>query len=186
MITDPMAPGYYTQVCDCPLTAHKDPNATGWPATEPIPEVLNSDPRPDVPVPAPVAALEALAQSAGWEVRSGYSTGPERAVKVGAYKQTEQWGVWAAPHPETGWRWNAMYSRTKGKTWSWRSTALWLPGKRPRFTHASRTDLSEFILARGEVGLAWFKAVHARVEDQAERARAAARSRPKAKKEGSA
>lgn len=175
MITDLYDPEYYRQ---------GKPPPPAWPPEDPIPEVLNTDPRPNVPVPAPVVALERLGAREGWEVRSGYSTGPERAVRVGTYKQTETWGIWSSVHPVSGWRWNAMYSRTVGKTWAWRSTAIWLPGRRPRFTHASRTDLIEFIIASSEVGNAWFKAVQARVEDAAERARAAARNRPRARKEG--
>lgn len=177
VITDPAAPGYYSQVCLCPLSAHRDPAETGWPEHDPIPEVLNTDPRPDVPVPPAVAALQALGIHEGWEVRLGWSTGPERAVRVGTYKQTEAWGVWAGPHPETGWRWNAMYTRTKGKTWAWRSTAIWLPGARTRFRYATVTDLKECIAVHGTVGEAWFKAVHARVLDQAERTKAAAKAK---------
>jgi len=176
MITDIYDPAYYRQ---------SKPVPPSWPESDPIPEVLNTDPRPDVPVPAPVSALQAMGMREGWEVATGWSTGPERAVRVGTYKQTEAWGVWAGPHPISGWRWNAIYTHTVDRPWSWRSTAIWLPGIRPRFRHATRADLAEFIIARGVVGEAWFKAVAAREADKIERARAAARNRPRKGKEGS-
>lgn len=176
MTIDYRSPAYYRQ---------GKPQAPSWPSTDPIPEVLNTDPRPDVPVPPAVAALEALGQRQGWEVGLGYSTGPERAVRVGEYKQTEAWGVWAGPHPVTGWRWNAIHTRTKGKAWSWRSTALWLPGVKVRFTHAGLTDLKEFVNAQAAVSQLWFDTVEAYAMHRVWLARAAARNRPKTKKEGS-
>lgn len=171
---NPSDPGYYT-------TGRKA--APSWPVTEPIPEVLSTDPV-TMPKPGPVLSLCAAGMEAGWTVRVGYSRGPARAVKVGTYKLVETFGVWAGPHPDTGWRWCAMYERTVGKVWKWPRVTIWRPTEHTRFTHATVTDLREFLAVRGSVGAAWFKAVHARVADQAERDRAAARNRPAKAKEG--
>lgn len=175
MITDIYDPAYYRQ---------SKPVPPSWPERDPIPEVLNTDPRPDVPVPAAVVALTALGEREGWQVRIGYSRGPERAVRVGEYKTTEAWGVYAGP--AHGWRWSAHHTRTVGKSWSWRHTSIWQPGTvQRRFSHALVTDLQEFIRAHGDVGKPWFKAIEAREADKIERARAAARNRPRKGKEGS-
>jgi hypothetical protein len=183
VITDPSAPGYYSQVCDCPLTAHKDPAATGWPEHDPVPEVLTTDPWPaDFITPKPPLDLRTFATAKGWLVRLGYSRGPERAVRVGTYKLTEHVGVWAAEL--NGWRWSAIHSRTVGKAWSWSAITIWRPGVGTRFTHATVTDLKEWLTYTSPPPPAWFKAVHARVEDQKERVRTAARNRPKTRKEG--
>lgn len=158
-------PGYYYQAKPVP---------SAWPEADPVPEVLSTDPLPDMPIPRPVVLLVAMGEREGWTVRPGFSSSPERAVRVGTYKQTEAWGVWAGSHPISGWRWNAVYTRTVGRPWGWRSTALWLPGIRPRFTHASRTDLSGFIIARGVVGDGWFEEIKAR--ERGKRARAAGKA----------
>jgi hypothetical protein len=155
-----------------------------WPEKDPVPEVLNTDPRPDVPVPGPVRELQALGLVEGWDVRIGYSRSPARAVKVGTYKMVETWGVWASAHPDTGYRWYAMYERSIGaKTgWKWDRTGIWKLPTEPRFVDANVTDLKEFIALRGSVNLAWFKGINARVADQA--ARAKARPATKKLKEG--
>jgi hypothetical protein len=130
-----------------------------------------------------VARLTAAALAAGWAVRVGYSAGPERAVRVGTYKDTEHFGVWAGPHPDTGYRFSAIYSRTIGKEWAW-DIRIWTPGvRRPRFRHALISDLQQFIGVRGAVDQAWFRGIRAREEDKAAKAKAAARNRV-TKKEG--
>ncbi|MFL6145616.1 MAG: hypothetical protein ACJ72N_27610 [Labedaea sp.] len=114
----------------------------------------------------------------------GYSRGPVRSVRVGAYKRVEVFGVQAAPHPETRWRFWALYSRPlPAGVWSWR-ISIWR-ADRVVFTHATVTDLADFIGVRGSVLPAWFKGIHARVEEQKERQRVAAKARPKKTKEGS-
>lgn len=172
----PGDPGYYGQ----------RKQAAAWPPDDPPPEVLSTDPWPsDAPeVPRAVHGLQRAAQGAGWVALVGYSRSPERAVRVGTYKITEAFAVWAGQHPETGWRFNAVHTRTPGAAtgWGWRSTAIWRLGT-PRFRHATITDLLEFVTARGDVGRAWFKAVHARVEEQ--KARAAAKPARQKPKEGS-
>lgn len=172
----PTDPGYY---------AAGRKVAAAWPERDPVPEVLSTDPRPPgLTVPRAVLALQADGTVAGWTVRVGYSRGPARAVRVGTYKLVETWGVWAGPHPDTGWRWCAMHERTVGKTWSWPRVTIWQPSEHTRFTHATVTDLRAFMAVRGSVGTPWFKAVHARVMEQQERARSAARNRTPSGKEG--
>src|SRR6185369_9355981 len=78
------------------------PEAPTWPEHDPLPEVHSTDPRP-------VLAIVKPATAAGWLVRVGYSRGPARAVKVGTYKMVETFGVWYAPHPDTGWRFYGMF-----------------------------------------------------------------------------
>jgi hypothetical protein len=163
----PGDPGYYRATCDCPATTCRKLRTPPPPAAEPPPEVLSTDPWPlDAPeVPRAVRRLQKAAQGAGWVALLAFSRGPERAVRVGEYKMTEVFAVWAGPHPGTGWRFNAIHTRTPGAAtgWTWRSTAVWRRG-RPRFRHATITDLHEFISVCGDVGEPWFKAVHARAE----------------------
>lgn len=164
----------------------------GWPERDPLPEVSTTDPWPvGFATPKPATDLHGLAVRNGWLVRLGYSRGPERAVRVGTYKMVESVGVWAAPHPVTGWRFCAVYAHTLSKPWSWSSVTIWRPGQLvgpglgPRFTEAMLTDLKEWINAFGDVGTPWYKAIQAREEAKATAARVAARNRPKTKKEGS-
>lgn len=171
--------------------AFPEPKPEGWPETDPVPEVLTTDPWPPaVPVPGPVVALEALARAEGWEVRHGYSSGPQRAVRVGTYKQTETVGVWAAPHPSSGWRWCAMYTHTLERPWTWAEITIWRPGHLVgpgmgvRFTAAMLTDLKVFIGAHATTRPVWFKEIIAREDAKAAAARQAARNRAKPKKEG--
>lgn len=181
MLTDPADPAYWRQA---------RPEPPSWPEHDPVPEVLSIDPRPAdaPPEPRPVLAIVKAAETAGWLVRVGYSRGPARAVKVGEYKLVETFGVWAGAHPDTGWRFYAMYERTVGKTWAWQRIGIWKPGRLvapglgPRFVDANVTDLKDFIAARGSVLPLWFKGIHARVQDQADKARAAARARPATRK----
>lgn len=143
-------------------------------------------------VPEPVIKLQRAAERAGWPISVGYSRGPERAVRVGTYKITEAFGVWAGAHPTTGWRFVAVYARTVGgkSGWSWRSVSIRRPGQLigpglgAVFRHATITDLYEWLAVRGDVGTPWFKAVQARVEQQREDQRRAARQRPGKPKEG--
>ena len=171
----------------------RPPEPPGWLETDPPPEVTTRDPRPDgVPTPPlAVIKLQRAAERAGWPVLIGYSRGPERAVRVGEYKITEAYGVHADRHPSTGWRFVAVYSRTVGgrSGWSWRISIrrpghLIGPGLGAVFRHATITDLYEWLAVNGDVGVAWFKAVHARVEQQKEDQREAARNRPGKPKEG--
>jgi len=167
--------------------------APEWPDADPPPEVTTRDPRPEgVPeAPSAVIKLQRAAEAAGWAVLVGYSRGPERAVRVGTYKITEAYGVHAAVHPVNGWRFVAVHSHTVGSgSWKWRVSIrrpgqLIGPGLGAVFTHATITDLHEWLAVRGDVGAAWFKAVHARVEQQKKNQRAAARNRPGKQKEGS-
>lgn len=181
VVVDSRNPGYWRQV---------KPESPSWPEDDPVPEVLSTDPRPaDAPAePRPVLAIVKAATQAGWLARVGYSRGPARAVRVGTYKMVETFGIWASAHPDTGWRFYAMYERTVGKTWSWDRVGIWKPGQivapglGVRFTDATVSDLKDFILVRGSVLPSWFKGVHARVQDQRERQRAAARARPASRK----
>jgi len=160
-----------------------------WPAVEPVPEVTTRDRAPSTP-PQPVIKLQRAAEGAGWAAEIGYSRGPERAVRVGTYKMTEAHGLYVPAHPSTGWRFIAIYHHTVGKpNWQWRISIrrpgqLVGPGLGAVFTHATITDLAQFVTARGDVGTPWFKAVQARVEEQLDRTRAAARARPRGRKEG--
>jgi len=156
--------------------------APSWPPEDPAPVVTTRDPRPEMPVPGPVAALEARARQSGWEGLTGYSRSPERAVRVGTYKDTEAWSVHGSGY---GRRWSALYTRTVGKPWGWRFTAIWNPIVYGRWTHGLVSDLQQYIELKAAVAPAWFKDIEAREADKAERAREAARNRPKAKKEGS-
>jgi hypothetical protein len=107
-------------------------------------------------------------------------------VKVGTYRMVESFGVWSAPHAATGWRFRAVYSHTyRAKAgWSW-DTALWRPPVLRRFLDATITDLGEWLPVFGDVGKPWYKAITARVSDQQDRQRAAARARGRQTKEGS-
>jgi hypothetical protein len=152
------------------------------PAAEVLSTMETQHDRPD-----PVSALLGLALDAGWQARAGYSRGQARTRSVGRYKVVETFGVWAVLDE---WRWYAMYQRTilAATGWTWDRTAIWrpdgrsvAPGMGSRFTHANVTDLKDFIVSP-VVTPAWFKAVHARVTEQAEQARARARARPATKK----
>jgi hypothetical protein len=111
--------------------------------------------------------LVASGAAAGWVVRVGYSRGPVRAVKVGAYRLVEDLGVWASVHPDTGYRWYAVYRRTVGgKSWTWDRIGIWKPGKGLRFLDATITDLQQFITVCGSVNPAWFKGISARVAER--------------------
>jgi hypothetical protein len=167
--------------------------APAWPAQDPPPEVTTRDLQPEgaPKYPSAVVKLQRAAERAGWPVASGYSRGPERAVRVGEYKLMETFGVYVPAHPATGWRFGAVYGRTVGTTgWKWRSIAIRRPGHLIGpgmgvvFIHATITDLYEWMKVYGDVGTPWFKAVQARVEEQAERARGAARNRTAKPKEG--
>lgn len=163
------------------------PEKPAWPARDPIPEVLSTDDWPaGLATPRAVLLLQQAGMRGGWLVRVGFSRSPERAVKVGTYKMTEAFALWSAPHPDTGWRFNAIHTHTVGSTspYTWRSTAIWKVGT-PRFSHALVTDLREFFQVRGSVPLAWFKGIEARELDKLARQKVAATNRPKAKKEGS-
>lgn len=187
-VVDYRSPGYWA--------AMRKAEPPTWPERDPIPEVLDTDPRPvDAPAePRAVLDLVKRATAAGWLVRVGFSRGPARAVTVNTYKLVETFGVWAAAHPDTGWRFCAMYERSIGAAtgWKWDRTGIWKPGQvvapglGPRFGHATVTDLKEFLEARGAVPPAWFKGVHARVMSQAAKTKTAAKARPATakKKEG--
>lgn len=172
--------GYWTQRKEAPAE---------WPDADPSPEVTNRDPRPeDAPAdPRSVTDLALRGRAAGWNVLVGYSRGFTRAQRVGEYKTVEVLGVWADAHPDTGYRWSAMYERTVGtKTWTWRRVTIWHPGGRALmgpgsssyFADASVTDLKDFIEVRGSVPPSWFKGVHARVQEQEARQKVRARTRP--------
>lgn len=169
ILTDSADPDYWRQ---------QRPEPPAWPERDPVPHITTRDPRPaDAPrEPSAVQSLARTADVAGWRVRVDYSRGPERAVRVGTYKLTETFGVWTTPHPDTGWRFSAIYARTVGRpTWSWTRIAIWRPGKLvgpglgARFTHATVTDLKAFVAARGSVNAAWFKAIEARAADKTKR-----------------
>lgn len=173
------------------LQAARKPAVIDWPAEDPKPEVTSLDPRPaDAPAePKAVLDLARLARGAGFEARIGYSRGPVRAVKRGTYKRVQAFSVWGL-HGASGWRFVAVHQHSpdlKGP-WKWDSVALWLPGSLvapglgTRFVDATVTDLKEWLGVSGNVGPAWFKAVHARVMEQAERTKTAAQQRPAAKK----
>ena len=57
-------------------------------------------------------------------------------------------------------------------------------GEGTRFVHANVTDVRAFLGLNGGVGAAWFKAVHARVEEQAQKAKSKAKSATPKTKEG--
>lgn len=179
----PSDPGYYS--------AGRVP-VLDWPAQDPAPEVRSTDPRPaDAPKePRAVTLLVRAAERAGWSVRVGYSRGRARAQQRGAYKRVETFGVWGL-HPRTGLRWCAMYEMSPDLEggWGWKRTAIWTPfatsvapGLGSRFVDANVTDLKEWLQVEGSVGPAWYKAVHARVQEQRERQKAQAKARGPAKK----
>lgn len=118
--------------------------ALDWPATDPAPVVVNTDPRPEgAPVDPPaVLKLQRAAQAAGWPIRTGYSRGLLRTRSVGVYKDVEIIGVWAGEHDGT--RWYAMYERTIGaKTgWKWGAITLWKRGQ-PMVSGLTITQLTE-------------------------------------------
>jgi hypothetical protein len=163
-----------------------------WPEQDPPPLVLCTDPRPaDVP-PERKAMVNVVnhAQRNGWEVRVGYSLANVRAVKKGTYKLVHTFGLWGRGY---GWRWCAMYSWSPdlAAEWGWESTAIWREdravvamGEGTRFVHANVTDLRAFLGLNGGTGAAWFKEVHARVEEQAQKAKAKAKTASKKTKEG--
>jgi hypothetical protein len=176
----PSDPGYYTAGRVAALE---------WPAQDPLPEVTSRDPLPaDAPaIPRPVSSLLSATVGAGWDARVAYSRGQARTRSRGVYKRVETWGLWTRPHPSQGWRICAMYERSPDLKagWGWDRTAIWLPSRVPvapglgsRFTDATVTDLKEFIQAHGSVPPAWFKAIHARVQEQQEQQKARARERP--------
>jgi hypothetical protein len=192
MITDLYSREYYRQPCPCPAAKCQAlaPGREAWPAEDPLPTVLSTGPQPEgVPeVPRAVLGLQRAAEAAGWAIRVGYSEGQRRGVSVGTYKPVRAYGIHSdAAH---GWRFNAVYDlEAKG----WYTIAIWpvpfrpvAPGLGSRFTHASVTDLKEWITVRGSVLPAWFKGIHARVEEQRERQKAAARNRKPKAKEGQA
>lgn len=157
------------------------PVAPSWPEDDPVPEVLDTDPRPDGAPGEPRSVLDIVkrATAAGWLVRVGYSRGPVRAVKVGTYKMVETFGLWSSEHPDTHWRFYAMHARTIGAAtgWKWERIGIWRPGQGVRFVEASVTDLKEFILVRGSVLPSWFKAIHTREASKKSRARVEALGR---------
>jgi hypothetical protein len=177
---NPSDPGYYTI---------GKVEALDWLDQDPEPSVRSLDPRPaDAPEERkPLKALVTLAEAAGWAVRVGYSLGKARAVRRGTYKTVHTFGVWGSGP----WRWCAMYewSPDLSKPWEWDRTAIWspsgkavAPGLGSRFVDANITDLKEFLTMQGGVGAAWFKAVHARVQEQAEAQKAKAKAKPATKK----
>lgn len=182
----PADPDYYTL---------GKPPAASWPEADPLPSVLSTDPLPlDAPAqPAAVRKLRAEALLAGFEVRVGYSRGQARMVKVGQFKTVEAFGVWGL-RTETGWRFVAINSRSPDLKagWAWDSVAIWLPGQPvapglgSRFVEATVTDLREWLGVRGDAGPAWFEAIHARVQEQAERTKARPASSSRKPKEGMA
>lgn len=116
------------------MPGHLDPTRlsfvaepSGWPASDPAPEVTSRDPRPEgAPVdPIAVKRLQRAAEAAGWPVRVGYSRAQVRTRSVGVYKTVETIGVWAGAHD--GIRWCAMYQRTVGARtgWKWADIVIW-------------------------------------------------------------
>ena len=169
---NPSMPEYWVAI--------RKPHAPSWPEHDPPFEVSNLDPRPaDAPaVPRSVVSLMGLGTEAGWEMRVGYSRGPVRAKGTGTYKRVEIFGVWAGVHPDTGYRFSAMYQREIGKeTWSWSSISIWRLGEVP-FPYALVTDLKEFIRVSGSVGVPWFKAVEARELDKIDKQKIKAKENP--------
>ena len=179
----PNDPGYYTIGKVVELD---------WPEHDPAPQVLSTDPRPaDAPEERKATVnVVNFARRNGWEVRVGYSLGQARAVKKGTFKTVHTFGLWGMGY---GWRWCAMYewSPDLKKEWTWDRTAIWradaelvAPGLGTRFVDANVTDLRAFLGLNGGVGHAWFKGVHARVQEQAEKARAKAKAATPKAKEG--
>lgn len=179
----PSDPGYYTQGKKLELD---------WAEKDPEPTVRNTDPVPaDAPPPRKgFLAVVRFAETQGWEVRTGYSLGQARAVKKGMYKTVHTWGVWGMGY---AWRWCAMHewSPDLAAEWGWRGVTMWRLDGTPvalglgsRFGDANVTDLREWLRANGDTGPAWFKAVHARVQEQAGRNKAKAKSAPRKAKEG--
>ncbi len=172
-----LTPAYYRTV----KTAER-----AWPEREPAPDVTNRDGvLAPFAYPRAVVDLERAARAAGWEIRTGYSRGQVRSVKIGTYRHLDVIGVHGM-HPESGWRFVANYARkTTGGSWEWLTISVWKLGVRTRWTYATVTDLKEFVAVSGAVGTAWFKAVEARVLDAQERARIANRTRARQGREGS-
>jgi hypothetical protein len=167
-------------------------NALDWPEKDPAPIVLSTDPRPaDAPEERKAMVnVVKFAQKNGWDVRVGYSLGQARAVKRGTYKMVHTFGLWGLGY---GWRWCAMYawSPDLAGEWAWDGTAIWRADAGPvamglgsRFVDANVTDLRAFLGLNGGVGPAWFKGVHARVEEQKARQKAKAKTATPKAKEG--
>lgn len=155
-----------------------------WPDRDPVPEVTNLDPRPaDAPAdPRAVVALAALGTAHGWTTRVGYSRSHKRAQRIGEYVPVETFGVWADVHPDTGFRWCAMYERRRGSgTWAWARVMVW-NGERSH-SDLSVTDLKEFIGVRGSVTPGWFRAITRREHAKKLKAKTAAANRPRKAKE---
>jgi len=182
IITDVYSRDYYRQ--------GRPRKAAEWPEVDPVPEVLSTDPRPENAPgePTAVRGLAAYAAGEGWLVRVGYGRSPERAQRVGTYKLTETFSVWAGAHPSSGWRFCAVYGHTVGSSsaWTWRSISIWRVRAYGRFTHATITDLYHFVEHHRDVKQAWFRAIKARVEQAAEDAKQRAKARPKKAKGESA
>lgn len=180
---NPREPGYYTQGKKLELD---------WPEKDPAPLVVCTDPVPPDAPPArkPFLGLVRFAEAQGWEVRYGYSLGQARAVKKGTYKLVHTWGAWGRGY---AWRWYAMHewSPDLAAEWGWSRVAMWRVDGTPvalglgtHFQEGNVTDLREWLRANGDTGPAWFNAVHARVQEQAERQKAKSKSTPKKAKEG--
>lgn len=130
-----------------------------WPEDDPAPEITTREGL-QVSAPQAVAKLSKAAREAGFEVRVGLARGWARAVKIGTYRHLDSVGIALLGH---GWRVHAVYARTVGgKTWAWRSIAIWGVTRPQRFGYATITDLGQFVALRGGVGPAWFKGIYAR------------------------
>lgn len=117
------------------MPGHLDPTRllpavapSGWPASDPAPEVTSRDPRPEGAPADPIAVkrLQRVAEAAGWPIRIGYSKAQVRTRSVGVYKTVETIGVWAGVR--AGIRWCAMYQRTVGARTGWTWTDITITG----------------------------------------------------------
>lgn len=167
----------------------------GWPEEHPAPQVTTRDPRPPEAPPEPLAVrrLVALASGAGWRVRTGYSIGDHRAVKIGTYRRVECFVVAGVRPP---WRWYVAYERllyTVGaggfkvvRTAIWRTDGLPVAGPSSMlyFVDAGVTDMQEFIGFTEDPKPLWFKEIHARKALANENAKIRAQNAAKRNREG--
>lgn len=148
-----------------------------WPDEHPHPIVTSRDPWPaDFEKPAAVVKLEQELRAYGFRVRSTYSRGFQRAIKVGTYTEIHAVAVRFATDGRMGY---AVYvTPVKRTAWAWKGIGLSRPGSFP-YQKANRTDLGEWVALRGLVLPGWFRNITKRVEEQEKRQKEAARSRTK-------
>jgi hypothetical protein len=144
--------------------------------------------------PSGPRTLAALARSAGWEVRIGFSRGPVAGQKADTWETRDIIGVWMDGYGKRAvalWERNpdAEFTAKKleagvkpgelpsGMKWSTSGTAIRMT-KAWSWPYANLTDLKEWLALHGDVLPSWYEAIRARVKEAEERAKARAKSDP--------